>query len=102
MAIALFIGAGINCRADSGLNEQFFNPPDAAKPWCYWYWLDGDISKEGITKDLENMAEVGIARAMIGNVTLSKGTNNPVDMLSPEWVEATHHAFKSKKRMKRH
>jgi len=81
------------------LSTTFTDPPEAAKPWCYWYWLEGDISKEGITKDLENMAEVGIARAMIGNVTLSKGTENAVDMLSPEWVDATHHAFKEANRV---
>ena len=23
----------------SELEETFRNPPEAAKPWCYWYWL---------------------------------------------------------------
>lgn len=74
------------------LSESFRNPPDSTKPWCYWYWLDGDVSKEGITKDLEAMANVGIGRAMIGNVTLNKKTG-PLKMMSPEWMAMTRHAL---------
>jgi hypothetical protein len=99
IAVLLIWSVVLSVASADTLSTTFQQPPEAAKPWCYWYWLDGDISKEGITKDLENMAEVGIARAMIGNVTLSKGTKNPVDMLSPEWVEATHHAFKEANRV---
>ncbi|MGB0743955.1 MAG: glycosyl hydrolase, partial [Opitutales bacterium] len=39
-------------RADR-LQELFADPPESTKPWCYWYWLNGDITKEGITRDLE-------------------------------------------------
>ena len=51
------------------LEMSFRNPPESTKPWTYWYWIDDNISKEGITKDLEAMAEVGIGEAFIGNVT---------------------------------
>jgi len=81
------------------LSELFENPPESTKPWSYWYWLNGDISKEGITRDLENMAEIGIKRAMIGNITLKQTAENPVEMLKPEWIEATHHAFKEANRI---
>ena len=81
------------------LEKSFANPSEATKPWCYWYWLDGSISQEGITKDLENMAEVGIKRAMIGNVNVGKAPKNPVIMLSPEWYKATHHALKEANRV---
>ena len=87
------------------LNETFKSPTEATKPWCYWYWLDEDISKEGITKDLENMAEVGIARAMIGNVTKPAKTDNAkedvarVEVLSPEWRELKMHALREAKRV---
>ena len=29
----------------------FATPPDSAKPWCYWWWLNGAASKEGITRE---------------------------------------------------
>jgi len=44
------------------LAEGFTVPPDSVKPWVYWYWISDNNSKEGITRDLEAMARVGIAR----------------------------------------
>ena len=29
----------------SALEKDFFNPPESAKPWVFWYWLHGAISK---------------------------------------------------------
>ncbi|MEI6782292.1 MAG: glycosyl hydrolase, partial [Verrucomicrobiota bacterium] len=33
------------------LVEGFAQPPDSARPWVYWFWINGNISKEGITAD---------------------------------------------------
>ena len=85
------------------LSSTFKQPSEDTKPWCYWYWIGGDITAEGITKDLENMAEVGIARAMIGNVDVGLKTNNgepdPVELLSPEWRELKMHALSEANRV---
>lgn len=65
---------------------------------CYWEWMNGNISKEGITKDLEYMKTAGIEAAFIFDawVGVERG---PVDYGSPEWVDAVKHACKEAKRL---
>ena len=46
--------------ADSTLEAGFRSPPPSARPWVYWFPLDGNITSNGITLDLEAMARVGI------------------------------------------
>jgi hypothetical protein len=46
-------------------------PPYSVKPYVGWYWLSDTISKEGITKDLESMAQIGIGEAFIDNIGLN-------------------------------
>lgn len=43
------------------IEQSFKNPPKSARPYTWWHWVDGNISKQGITKDLEAMKAVGIA-----------------------------------------
>ena len=35
------------------IEDDFMNPPAEAKPIMIWQWMDGLITKEGITADLE-------------------------------------------------
>lgn len=81
-------------RADD-LAKGFQDPSEEYKPYCYWYWLNGDVTREGITKDLETMAKVGIRRAMIGNIE----GGGPVKMFSQEWYDLTHHALQEAARV---
>ena len=88
------------------LSTTFKQPVEETKPWCYWYWLGGDIAAEGITKDLEKMAEIGISRAMIGTIAgANPKTDNAtgevpqVKVLSPEWRELKMHALREGKRL---
>ena len=56
------------------LAEGFASPPHSARPWVYWFWINGNISKEGITADLEALKKAGVGgstvdgseRAMVG------------------------------------
>ena len=37
------------------LYEGFANPPQEARPRVWWHWMDGNVSIDGITKDIEWM-----------------------------------------------
>ncbi len=70
-----FLGFGLilslsACGQLLGLEQGFAAPPDNTKLWVYWYWISDNITKEGITADLEAMARVGIGEALIGNIFL--------------------------------
>ena len=62
---------------------------------CYWHWMNGNISKEGITADLEYMKAGGIEAAMIFDVGIGV-KRGKVDYASAEWKDcvawASHEA----------
>ncbi len=47
-------------RSADDLAKAFASPPPSARPWVFWFWINGNISKVGITADLEAMQRVGI------------------------------------------
>ena len=51
------------------LEQSFLNPPEEARPWDYWFWMNGNITREGITADLEAMKRAGICGALIMHVS---------------------------------
>jgi hypothetical protein len=80
------------------LAAGFVNPPEWARPHTWWHWMDGNVTKEGITADLEAMAEVGIGGAQM--FTVAQGIpKGPVDYMSPLWREMTLHAVREAGRL---
>jgi len=84
-------------RADK-LASNFTKPPAETRPGCYWYWINDNISKAGITKDLEAMARVGIGRAYIGHIFIHKDKDDTpvgdVQFMTEAWWEAVQWAVK--------
>ncbi len=84
-------------RADD-LAASFEKPPASAKPWVYWFVLNGNMTKEGITADFEAMARVGIGGLLFMEV--EQGTpKGPVDFASPHWMDLISHACNEAKRL---
>jgi hypothetical protein len=81
------------------LEKGFSSPPDSVKPWVYWYWISDNSSKEGITRDLEAMAEAGIGEALIGNIGNEGMPYGKVSILSEEWWQHIEHAIREGKRL---
>jgi hypothetical protein len=66
------------------LAKNFVSPPDSARPWVYWFWVNNNVTKEGITADLEAMKRVGIGGVLI--MAVDQGApNGSVAFGSPEW-----------------
>ncbi|MFM5954703.1 MAG: glycosyl hydrolase, partial [Novosphingobium sp.] len=72
------------------LEAQFFNPPNSARPRVWWHWLNGNITKDGITKDLDWMSRVGIGGLQNFDVDLNTPVlvKNRLVYMTPEWKDA--------------
>jgi hypothetical protein len=84
------------------LYQQFKQPPAAAAPWVFWYWMQASVSRAGITADLEAMKAAGIGGAYL--MTIKGATNPPlmqppVEQLSPAWWEMVLFAMKEADRI---
>lgn len=81
------------------LEKAFLHPRDAAQTGVYWYWMSGNISKEGVVKDLEAMKKAGINRAFIGNIQQDDVKQGSVTFMSEEWWDILHTALKTATRL---
>ncbi len=74
------------------LSRGFLNPPNSARPRVWWHWMNGNITKDGIRKDLEWMNRVGIG----GFQNFDAGLATPqvvakrLEYMTPEWKDAFH------------
>jgi len=68
LLVVLLTSVGQTADRDLKLEQDFAYPPAAARPWVYWFWLNGNISSSGITADLEAMQRVGIGGVLIMEV----------------------------------
>jgi len=85
-------------RAGFSLDAGFHNPPPEARPWAYWYFMDGNMTREGLTADLESMKQAGIGGGIFleVNVGIPRG---PVEFMSPQWQELFQHAVREADRL---
>lgn len=87
-----------------GLDEGWKEPPLMSRTQCWWWWLNGNVTKEAITQDLEAMKAKGFGGANIidaggadqrGNRQVPHGP----DFGSPAWRELFVHALKEADRL---
>lgn len=81
----------------NALESGFIHPAEKVQTSVYWYWISGNISEEGVKKDLYSMKEAGINRAFIGNIGLGevKTPYKTVPFYSEEWWRVLHAALKT-------
>jgi hypothetical protein len=94
--LALLAVAGSCAAAD--LESGFAAPPSAARARTWWHWMNGAVTKEGITADLEAMRSAGLGGAQIFSVNSAMRTTDGREVkgdaiyMSPRWREMVRHA----------
>ena len=73
----------------AALYDDFRSPPDATRPWCYWYWVNGNVDRETVTADLEAMKRIGFGGVLMfdprGYDKVVKKPEVKLAFGSPEW-----------------
>jgi len=80
------------------LADDFRDPPASARPWVYWFFMDGNLSREGITADLEAMKTAGIGGVILMEVDVGV-PRGPVRFMSEPWRAMFKHAVNEAERL---
>ena len=98
------ISAAESATGSDNLEAGFCNPPHSAGVRCFWWWLNGNVTKEAITRDLVEMKDKGFNGALLIDADGSSHQGNgqvPSGPLfaGPEWTKLFVHACKEAKRL---
>ena len=88
----------IQCSTPSNeMSEEFKNPSGSYRAGAFWCWLNGNMTREGITRDLKEMSEKGMGRAEIWDVAAVNNPDNYIpagpEFLSDSSVAMIKYAF---------
>jgi hypothetical protein len=98
LLLALTTLCALNLTAADELERGFTHPPDSARPWVYWFWLNGNITSNGISADLEAMKRVGVGGVLIMEVDQGAPVG-PVDFMGGQWRELFKHVAGEARRL---
>ena len=91
LGIFLFATCKVNNTEDT-LMLSFKNPPEKYRPGVYWYFMEGNMSRDGITKDLESMKTAGIGSVIFLEINVGVPRGN-VKFMSKEWLSLLDYAI---------
>ena len=102
LSLCLAISSVLSAR---GLETDFGHPPREAGVRCWWWWLNSNVTKEAITRDLEAMHDKGFSGAMIFDAGTELGWGpdrnvpNGPQFAGPKWTELYLHALREAQRL---
>lgn len=98
LSISLLSSLGLSPLAAGTLEDAFREPPSEARPLTWWHWLNGTITKEGITLDLESMKRAGLGGCYLFNCG-GRMPEGDVRFMQPEWLAMMDHTLKEAGRL---
>ena len=93
------LAAAIGAAAESpNLEPGFRSPPDAARPWAYWWWVAGNVTEQSIQRDLTEAKKKGIGGLLMFDARgyhddITPPPPAPMEFMSPQWRALLHRAL---------
>lgn len=100
--LALFAASLLRGQAPGDPMESGFRqPPETALPRTWWHWTMSNVTRDGITKDLEWMKRAGLGGFMLADVNFGRGQSvePKVPFGTPQWYEAVRHTAAEAERL---
>src|SRR3954470_14582332 len=100
VSVMVFVSSYTNVAAQQvktdALLQGFKTPGNAAMPRVWWHWMNGNITIDGIRKDLEWMHRVGIGGFQNFDAALMTPQIIPTRLIymTPGWKDAFRFATK--------
>ncbi|WP_347304638.1 glycosyl hydrolase (plasmid) [Croceibacterium sp. TMG7-5b_MA50] len=81
-------------NADDPLLQGFRDPPKSSRPRVWWHWMNGNISQDGITRDIDWMARIGLGglHNFDANLATPQVVEQRLTYMNPGWQAAFRHA----------
>ena len=94
---------GLTTAADTNtLYQQFVSPAQSFQPGCFWWWFNGLVNKEGITRDLSAFKLKGIGEVLLINSKSGLGGAKMPEgypLFSDGWRTMFRHALQEAARL---
>ena len=75
--------------------QLFLHPANIFYPETWFHFVNGNVSREGITRDLEAIAQSGIQGVQLFHGRMNDdvwpGTEEPIECLTPKWEDLVRH-----------
>jgi len=107
VALALCALLAPQLRAQD-LEKSFLEPPDSARPRVLWMWMGSNISKDGITRDLEALKAAGFGGTTMFSLAdtttpwagvIAKSPTPEIVAFSEPWWALVRHAARESARL---
>lgn len=86
------------CSPSPACGETLYRPDadEDARPWTFWYWMHGAVSRRGITADLEAMRYEGLGGCYLMPIygpDRAPELGGTLRQLTPEWWQMVNFAL---------
>ena len=86
----------IHCQEKTDLlKEGFENPPSHVRPQVWWHWMNGNITKDGIRKDIEWFKRIGLGGFHVFDASFStpQVVEERLVYMTEQWQDAFKYAI---------